>query len=672
MRRKIKKSLYSGFSQFWHIVVILVLALIWTIPEPTVKTFMGLLFFFLPGYSLTRFLFRYEKRDVVDFIIYTTIISFCLIPFLGNLAQVFVQLSSYSLLLALLIFSIPLLALSEVKSIRSQEMEPKVKDGSNTSYKAMAFLGTVAIGLGLYIQPSIGTLAPRGWDIFNHMYTVNRIISTGKAVIVPSVNTVSNFYHFSYAGLSLLTGLDVAAIGVLGQTMLGVVFMMSIFYFAHSITGSLTASLISAVLFIAGPPLYSDMKTYFWFFHPMYVALSIFPFALVCFHKALCGDRKRGLGLSSLLITAVALYHLIVGLFLFLIMIFDFIFLLIKLRRKTLILDFSKICVVAFSLSSILTIPFLVNLTNPFKYIYPQGGIQTLYTMFFGTSRFIQSSPMKGPQFLAEVLSNFIERILPLLLIGFPGLLYLSIKRSSSFVLIFSCLLAGLLGVLQPLIGIAFMPQRFTSGLTLFGSVLVGASLISFKFYIKALRDFVGRRLERIKIGLKVPTISLPKGFTLMLIMWLYIGFYSYIVFFSPSRNAVLAAERNVRENDLIAIQAIDEMVPKGGKVLMDHYLQIFFTGVTGRSPLYSISQTIPYYAQWSLYPLNVYVGQTDPSDIGVDYIVISPWCSTTIGFVGKGFFDEHENLLPIYEFSVERGSEAAYSGVYAVYKVIG
>ena len=672
MSQKIYRLLQSGFRRFWDMVVILVLVLIWASPDPMLKAVIGLLFFFLPGYGLTRFLFLYEKRDAIDFVIYTTIISFCAIPLLGNLVQIVTLLSPYSLLLASLVFSIPLIVLSDLKSTRGEETKTEVKDGNNTFRKAMAFFGAVAIGLGLYTQTSIGTGAPRGWDIFDHMHVVNRIISTGKAVIHPSLNTMSNFYHFLYAGLSLLTGLDVASTAVLGQTVLGAVFMMSIFYFAHSITGSPTASLIGAVLFIAGPPLYSQVKPYFWFFHPMYVAVSILPFALACFHEALSGDRKRSLGLSSLLISTVALYHLTVGLILSFIMIFDFIFLLIKSRRKVLILDFSKICIVAFSLSSILTIPFLVNLTNPFKYVYPQGGLQTLYRMFFGTSRFILFAPTKGPEFLAEVMSQFRERILPLVLIGFPGLLYLSIKKRSSFILIFSCLLTGMLGLFQPLIGLAFMPQRFTIGLILFGSVLVGATLLSLKFYLNTLVGFLRKKGLKIKMRLKMPTISLPKGFTLLLITWLYVIFYSYIVFYSPARSAVLAAELNIKENDLIAIKEIDERLPKDSKVLMDQYLQFFFTGITGRNRFFDTKTTLPFYKQWSIYPLNVFIGRIDPSEVDFDYIVISPWCYTTGSFVGKEYFDKHESLVCIYEYAIERGPYAVHTGFYAVYKVIG
>ena len=665
------KSLYSGFRKFWDIMVILVLVLMWAFPEPILKTVIGLLLFFLPGYSLARFLFLYGKRDVTDFIIYTTIISFCLIPLLGNLVQVLIGLSSYSLLLASLVFSLPLLVFADVKLIRVEEIKTEVKNGNNTFPKAMAFLGAVAIGLGLYIQSSIGTVAPRGWDIFAHMNTVNRMITTGKAVVLPDLNMVSNFYHFAYAGLSLLTGLDVPSTGVLGQTMLGAVFVMGIFYFAHSISGSPTASFTSAVLFIAGPPIYSNAQEYFWYFHPMYVALAVLPFALACVHEALSGDTKRSLGLSSLLICTVALYHLTVGLILFLIMIFDFVFLLIKSRRKVLILDFLKISLVAFSFSSILTIPFLLNLTNPFKYVYPQGGLQTLYTMFFGVSTLIQSSRTYGPEFLAKVMSDFVQTILPLLLIGVPGLVYLFIKKRSSFILILSCLLTGLLGLLQTLIGLAFLPQRFSEGLTLFGPVVVSVSLLSLGFYLKALRGFLKRRVERIKISLKMPAFSLPKVLTLMLVFWLYISLYSYIVFYSPAKNAVLAAELEIKENDLIALKEIDQRVPKDSKVLMDQYLQLFFRGITGRNPLYILPGTVSYYSRWSLYPVNVYIGRTDPSSIDVDYIVISPWCYTTSNFVGKQYFDKNENLARIYEYAVESGPQAAYTGFYAVYKVI-
>jgi hypothetical protein len=183
---------------------------------------------------------------------------------------------------------------------------------------------------------------------------------------------------------------------------------------------------------------------------------------------------------------------------------------------------------------------------------------------------------------------------------------------------------------------------------------MVGVSLLSFKFYLEVLRGFLRRRGGRIKIKLKMHAISLPKGFTLMLIISIYIAFYPYIVFFSPTKDAVLAAERNVRENDLIAIKDIDKIVPKDSKVLM-----------------YSLPETIDFYQQWSYYPVNIYIGRANISTISVDYVVISPWCYTTSAFVGKQYFDQNANLTLLYELSVERGSQAAYTGFYAVYKVL-
>jgi len=413
------------------------------------------------------------------------------------------------------------------------------------------------------------------------------------------------------------------------------------------------------------------MKTYYWYFHPMYVALAILPFAAAVFHEALSRETKRGLGLAALLITAVALYHLIVGLFLFFIVFFDFIFILIKQRKRAVVVDFSKIVLVTLSLSAVITIPFLVNLTNPFKYVYVQGGLQTLYTMFFGVSQFVLVSPTKGPGFLAAVIAEFRSNILPLLLLGLPGLLYLAIKKRASFLLILACLLTGLLGVLQPIIGLAFMPQRFSSGLILFGSVMVGATLLSAKFYFNALRTFVAKRMEKTRFHPKLPKVSLPKGSTVVAGVWVFILFYSFIVFFSPAQSAVLSAELEIREQDLIAIKEIDRLVPRDSKVLIDHYLQFFFTGITGRNPLYSISETISYPDQWAIYPLDVYAGVTDPVAAGLDYIVISPWCYTTSQFIGKAYFDEYEDLVQIYQLHVERGPTASYTGYYAVYRVI-
>jgi hypothetical protein len=329
MSEKQTGKLYSVFRRFWDVAVLLVLALLWLVPEPLLRIPLGMVFFFLPGFSITRLLSVHDRKDIVDFLIHTTMISFAAIPLLSNLVQILVQFSSYSLLLGILVFSIPILILSKTESERNRTPETPATEGNNTLQKAMVFMAALAIGLGLYVQASLGTVSPRGWDIFAHMNNVNRIISAGGAVLVPSVYTLSNFYNFSFASLCLLTGLDVALVGVIGQTMLGALFMMGIFYFAHSITKSPTASLIGAVLFIAGPPFYTSMKTYYWYFHPMYVALAILPFAAACFHEALSRETKRGLGLSALLIAAVALYHLIVGLILFFIVFFDFAFLLI-------------------------------------------------------------------------------------------------------------------------------------------------------------------------------------------------------------------------------------------------------------------------------------------------------------------------------------------------------
>jgi hypothetical protein len=675
MSEKIKKVLKSGFILFWNIFVVLVLALIWVFSEGTVRLPIGLLLFFLPGYSLTKFLFLYQKRDSVDFMIYTAIISFALMPLLGNLIQALTWFSSYTLLLTLLIFSVPLLVFSDLRSRRSKR-DQKVTDVKNNHRpfrKAFALLGAVAIGLGLYALPSIGALAPRGWDIFVHMNTVNRMISTGETVVVPTVDALSNFYQYLYSSLSLLTGLDVLSTGILGQVMLGGVFMVSIFYLVHSITDSPTASLISAVLFIAGPPLYSNTSPYFYYFHPMYVAAAILPFALACFHEAFSGSNSRELGLSSLLISAVALYHLTVGLMLFFIMIFDFVFSLAKLRKKALVLNFSAVCIAAFGLSSILTIPFLLNITNPFRYVYPQGGLQTLYTMFFGLSG-LALSPTVNPNLLGRVLGEFAAKTALPLFLGLPGLLYLWLKKRSSFILIFSCLLTGLLGVVQPIIGVAFMPGRFLEVLILFVSVLVGATLLSLKFYLEALTRVLRKRGVGTKTRFRMPhmpTVSHPKAVVLMLTIVFYVLSYSFIVFYSPARDAMLNADLEIKEDDVISMKEIDGILPKDSKVLMDQYLQVFFTGITGRNRFYSFSSSINYWDQWSLSPLDVYLGRADPSSLDVDYVVISPWCYTTSKFVGKYFFDQNENLTMIYEHVVEKGS-AAYSGTYAVYKVKG
>ena len=639
--------------QFLDIIILLVLVLVHVVsPELTLKAILGLLFFFLPGYSVTRFVFRNGKNDFTTTITYTVIVSLCVLPLIGNLVQIITFLSSHTILSAILVFSLPFLLICDTNPIGKKEQKEEVENEKNLFYKGMAFFGSIAVGLGLYIQASLGVVAPRGWDIYGHMYVVNSMISTGKFVFQPGLNVLSNFYHFLYTELSLLTGLDVLTTALVSQTMIGAVYAISMFYFTHRITGSLTASFISAVLFIAGPPIFNvDLTSYFWYFHPMWVAMSIFPFALAYVHENIITNKNRSISLAPILIVALFLYHLTVGLMFAGIMMLDFLLLLLKFRKKFLVLNFTKMVVLTFCLSSVLTIPFLVNITNPFKYVYPQGGLQTLYTMFFGVSGYMFTSPLKGWDFFAEVFSSFVKEILPLIIIGVPGLVYVFLKRSTSFILIFSCVLTGLIGLLQPLLGLAFMPQRFSAPLIIFGSTLAGASF-SLLTVIPYIRFRKHGKSIKIKVGISKRSSS---GFTLLFLTFSFIFLYSYLVFYSPAKEAVVATPV-VGEDDLIAIRWMDENIPRNSKILTDQYLEFFFTGITARNHLFSITAEKPLYEIWDVYPVNVYIGLTDPLEVDVDYIVISPWSFTW----GKKYFDQHENITQIHEY-----------GEYVVYEVI-
>lgn len=651
--------------QFLDIIILLVLVVVHVFsPELTSKAILGLLFFFLPGYSVTRFVFRNGKNDFTTTITYTVMVSLCVLPLIGNLVQIFAFLSSYTILLAILVFSLPFLLVCDTIPIGKKEEKQEIENEKNVFYKGMAFFGSIAVGFGLYIQASLGVVAPRGVDIYAHMYVVNSMISTGKLVFQPDLNVLSNFHHFLYAELSLLTGLDVLTTALIAQTMMGAVFAISMFYFTHHVTGSLTASFISAVLVIAGPPIYNaDLTRYFWYFHPMWVALSIFPFALAYVHENIANNKNRSMSLAPILIIALFLYHLAVGLMFTGIIMLDFLLLLLKFRKKFVVLNFTKMVVLTFCLSSVLTIPFLVNITNPFKYVYPQGGLQTLYRMFFGVSRAAITSPLNW-DFLAKLVSSFMKEILPLMIIGGPGLVYLFLKRSTSFILIFSCVLTGLIGLFQPWFGLAFMPQRFSGPLIIFGSTLAGASL-ELLMVIPNIRFRKHGKSIKIRVGISKRSYS---SFTLLFLMFSFVFLYSYLVFYSPAKEAVLAAELMIHDDDLAVIEWIDENIPRNSRILMDHYFQLFFGGITGRTPLFSITSEKPYWELWDVYPVSVYIGRTDPLEVDVDYIVVSRWCYTTWSFVGKEYFDQHENLTRIYEHTFIKYDTTV---TYAVYEVI-
>jgi len=653
--------------QFLDIIILLILAVVHMFsPEPMLKAVLGLLFFFLPGYSVTRFVLRNRKEDFTTPIIYTVFVSLCVLPLIGNLVQTVTILSSYTILLAVLVFSLPFLFVCD-KNPTVKKEEHDIEGEKNAFYLGMAFFGSIAVGVGLYIQAALGVVAPRGYDIYNHMYVVNGMISTGKLVFQPNIDILSNFHHFLYAELSLLTGLDLLTTAIVAQTFMGAVFPMSMFYFTRYITGSLTASFSSAVLFVAGPPIYSvGLKSYFWYFHPMWVALSILPFALAYVHEKILNNKNRSISLAPILVIALFLYHLAVGLMLVSIIMFDFLLLLIRFRKKFLVVNFGEMVVLSFCVSSVVTIPFLINVTNPFKYVYPQSGLQTLYEMFFGYSRYLLTSPLKGWDFFADVFSGFLGEILPLVVIGVPGLVYLFRRRSTSFILIFSCVLIASIGLFQPLLGLAFVPQRFSGPLIMFGSTLVGASL-SLLAAIPHIRLRKHGKSIRIRVGLSKQSTS---NLTLLLLTFSFTFLYSYLVFYSPAQKAVLAADLEIHEDDLTMIQWIDENVPRNSRILMDHYFQFFFVSITGREPLFSITSYQRQWEVWNVYPVNVYIGQSDPLEVDVDYVVISPFCFTTTPFVGKEYFDQHEGLVNIYELKVSHYVPTQRTPYYAIYEV--
>jgi hypothetical protein len=588
-------------------------------------------------------------------------ISLSINPLLGNLAQVITILTAHTALLTILLFSLPFLVFSDLRPKIHVPNESNTRERTKAFYRGLAFLGAVSIGLGLYLVASWNVAVPRGWDLYGHMYVVNNIISTGKAVFSPDVDMLSNFYVFIYAEVSLLTGMDVLLTGLLLQTFLGAVFASSVFYFAEYVSGSSFAAFVSAVLFFVGPPVYANASSYFYYFHPMWVAVALLPFVLAFVHKSLLADSVENTSLSPFLVIAVFLYHLTVGLMFLAILMIDFVLLLMISRKKKLVASLGKLVAATILVSSFLTVPFLSNISNPFKYVYPEGGLQTLYTMFFGWSTFQFTSPSGGWQFFSTYIQEFLIRALPLLAVGIPAMVYLSLKRRDSFTLIFSGVFVGLLGIVQPWLGLAFLPQRFIQPLLIFGSTLVGLLVARFAV-IPRFRFIKHKNQIKMRISLSRKKIG---SVALLILVLCYIGATSYILLYSPARRAIPDAEVYLTYEDVAVIRWIDNSIPRDAKILMDQYLQFYFTGVTGRPRLFSITSEKPIYDVWNVYPVDVYIGRTDPLNTDVDYIVISRWCYTTWSFVGKEYFDQHEGLKKIYEY---QGSLPF--GLYAVYQV--
>lgn len=162
------------------------------------------------------------------------------------------------------------------------------------------------------------------------------------------------------------------------------------------------------------------------------------------------------------------------------------------------------------------------------------------------------------------------------------------------------------------------------------------------------------------------------RSLTMLFLMFSFVLLYSYVVFYSPAKEAVLAADLEIYDDDLTVIKWIDENIPKNSKILTDQYFQPYFVGITGREPLFRITTEKRFYEIWDVFPVSIYVGRTDPLKADVDYIVVSPWCYTTWSFVGKEYFDQHEGLANIYESYLPSWHHPTrYTPYYAVYEVL-
>jgi hypothetical protein len=243
--------------RFLDVIVVLILASLYAFAfQSPVRIILGVLFFFLPGYSVTRFLFRQEKRDFTSAATYILMISLSINPLLGNLVQIITVFTAPTILSIILLFSLPFLIILDLKPKVKVPERSEMEEGKKPALKWLAFLGAALIGFGLYLLASWGVAAPRGYDIYGHMRVVVDMITTQKAIFRPDLDTLSNFYVFTYAEISLLTGSNVLSTGLLLQTLLGGTLAIGVFYFAETVTGSSLAAFISAVLFIAGPQMH--------------------------------------------------------------------------------------------------------------------------------------------------------------------------------------------------------------------------------------------------------------------------------------------------------------------------------------------------------------------------------------------------------------------------------
>jgi len=639
-----------------NVIVVIVLAAVYlaAAPESLIRSILGWFFLFLPGYSLARMTIKNWKSNFVAVTASVIVFSLSINPLVGNIIQFVTFLNAHSMLAAILLFSLPIMLASNLKSKSSttenlkDTERPQTKIGAKAFlFRNAAFFGSLIVALGLYVQASIGAVAPRGMDIYGHMNLVNSMVTSGKGFFRPDLNVLSNFYHYFYAEIVILTGLDVLKAALVAQVVLGGALAITVYYFAEYVTGSSVGSFISSVLFIAGPPLYSDTTRYFYYFHPMYVALAIFPFALVYVHKCLSGREEENSNVASIVILAAFLYHLSVGFILAAILLLDSL-LLLKSKWKLLLPRLARIAALTILISAAITIPFILNMSNPFRYVYTTGGLETIRSMMFGLSTYAFSSPLVGWAFFTQNFQEFATRILPLLALGVPALFLSLRKKLTSLPLLLSSMLVGVLGIIQPYFGVAIMPQRFIQPTLIFGATAVGL-LIS---YIPAIPTIRFEKKEQvIKMQLKLSkTLSRSALIGLMLC---YVVFTTYLLAYSPAQEAVLDAELYLNSDDLTAIRWIEANVPRNSNILMDQYLQIFFAGVTGRSKSYSITAERPLYRVWDVYPVSVYIGLTDPLKVNVDYLVISPWCYTTWDFVGKTYFDQNSNLTMIFEYKL-------------------